>query len=173
MHHIKTFLCFRKTTDGVTSDGVAVPVPVPGPDVTNADDAIRDTDIAAQETIRTDTTAPGEGEEVTEVTEGSGDELKEWDSDSSFEFDNDDLPLTGMTEFVLAKYEGDSFPFQITESSDRVMYGFFFQPVTDGWVREDAQMLVKKKNWVKNIKIKDKVSRGTKRRMYYVYHFEL
>ena len=123
--------------------------------------------------MTTDVTPPGavtndavtSGANITE-TDGSDDEgpLEEWDSESSFDFDPDDVPLGGYSKFILAKYEGAKLPFKVKQVGNRILFGCFYQKNKDFWVEEEESMLIKRKQFVRNLKVKETVVKGTKRR---------
>ena len=50
--------------------------------------------------------------------------LSEWETDSLFEFDPDDMPVV-WPRFIKAKYENQELPYEITNKADCILYGYF------------------------------------------------
>ena len=51
--------------------------------------------------------------------------LSEWDSDSSFEFDEEEWPIH-TPKFVKVVYNGETFPYKIVSEGPQILYGYFF-----------------------------------------------
>ena len=143
------FIFFRKTDS--RSD-------VPDVDVTN------DKITASTSTSTLHST---EGSE-TDVTP-----LEEWDSDSTFDYDDGDVPLAGYSKFILATYETKKLPFRITQIGDRIMLGYFYEKRDSFWSQEADEIRIKKKDWVRNLVVSEVVTKGSKRRPVQMYKFEM
>jgi hypothetical protein len=75
------------------------------------------------------------------------DKLEEWDSDSDFDFDEEDWPCR-TPKFARTMYNGEVFPFCIEQEGKRVIYGQYFvhDKTKDGYLLEKQKLLVKKKD---------------------------
>ena len=77
-----------------------------------------------------------------------------------------------MKRYVVAKYEDEEHPFEVTEKHHAtVMKGFYFELKIDNhFVKEKEMLLVKKKRFVRNLK-DPVVVRGITKRAGMLYRF--
>ncbi len=72
--------------------------------------------------------------------------LSEWDSDSSFDFDEAKW-LIHTPKFVQMHYNSEAFPYEIMSEGLQILYGYFFMKEKNavGYIWEKNAILTKKK----------------------------
>ena len=102
---------------------------------------------------------------------------EEWESDSSFDFDEESKPVIGLPHFCLAYYkdpEGKKtkFPFEICHIQGRLLYGFYLQETDRGeHIHEDEALWIKRKHFCYRIVVEHIIKRGTAGRGCKYYKF--
>ncbi len=76
---------------------------------------------------------------------------EEWESDSSFDFNKESEPVTGLPHFYLVYYkdpEGKKtkFPFEICHIQGRLLYGFYLQEADRGSIFMKTRLCRSKEN---------------------------
>ena len=66
---------------------------------------------------------PSEETDVDDVHEA--DHLSEWDSDSTFDFNEEEWPIH-TPKFVKMSYNCEEFPYKIVSEGQRILFGYFF-----------------------------------------------
>ncbi len=99
--------------------------------------------------------------------------ISEWDSDSSFEFDEEEW-LICTPKFVKVVYNGETFPYKIVSEGPQILYGYFFvkEKNTVGYTCEKTAILTKKKDVVGSVELTSIEHVGSKRRSSEVFFFK-
>lgn len=100
----------------------------------------------------------------------------EWSSDSSFEVDEDALPVK-IPKYIAALYKGTDgvkkkFPFEVVKQKGRLFQGYFFSKNSVGeYTREDHLMWIKKKHFVSRLALVQIIERGSQMRRKNYFRF--
>ena len=105
----------------------------------------------------------------------SSSDYEEWLSDSTFDYDEDDMPLE-MPKYIAVAYEGNIWPFEVKKVRGRIMKGTFFtfsHIIRDMhlYIREET-IWVKVKTYVKGLEPPLIRYEGSSRRQKVFYAFE-
>ena len=102
----------------------------------------------------------------------------EWESDSSFDFDEDSEPVTSLPRFCMAMYKDQNnkknrFPFEICDVDKRLLYSYYLEETPEEeHVHEESPLWIKCKYYHFPFPIAHIIIRGTAGRLreYYTFH---